>query len=32
VRIYNQDIVQFGNSVTVRFSLPGDTRADATQL
>jgi len=32
VRIYNEDIVQFGTNVTVRFILPGDTRADATQL
>lgn len=32
VRIYNQDVVQFGSLVTVRFTLPGDTRADATQL
>ncbi len=32
VRIYNEDVVQFGSMVTVRFTLPGDTRADATQL
>jgi hypothetical protein len=31
-RVYNEDIVQFGNSVTVRFVLPGDTRAAATRL
>lgn len=32
VRLYNQDVVQFGSFVTVRFTLPGDSRADATQL
>lgn len=32
VRLYNQDVVQFGGNVTIRFTLPGDTRADATQL
>jgi len=31
-RVYNEDVVQFGNSVTVRFALPGDTRAAATRL
>jgi hypothetical protein len=31
-RVYNEDVVQFGNSVTVRFVLPGDTRAAATRL
>lgn len=28
-RIYNEDIVQFGNLVTVRFVLPGETRAES---
>ena len=32
MRVYNEDIVQFGTNVTVRLILPGDTRADATQL
>lgn len=31
-RIYDGDVVQFGTLVTVRFVLPGDTRAAATQL
>lgn len=31
-RIYNEDVVQFGNSVTVRFVLPCDTRAASTRL
>ncbi|MEO1438778.1 MAG: FHA domain-containing protein [Chloroflexota bacterium] len=31
-RIYNGDVVQFGSAVTVRFVLPGDTRAYATQV
>jgi hypothetical protein len=31
-RLYNEDVVQFGNNVTVRFILPGDTRASATRL
>jgi hypothetical protein len=31
-RVYNEDVVQFGNSVTVRLVLPGDTRAAATRL
>jgi hypothetical protein len=31
-RIYNEDVVMFGNAVTVRFILPGDTRASATRL
>lgn len=31
-RIYDGDVVQFGTLVTVRFMLPGDTRASATQL
>ncbi len=31
-RVYNEDVVQFGNTVTVRFVLPGDTRAAATRL
>jgi pSer/pThr/pTyr-binding forkhead associated (FHA) protein len=31
-RLYNDDVVQFGNNVTVRFVLPGDTRAAATRL
>lgn len=31
-RLYNNDIVQFGMTVTVRFVLPGDTRFAATQV
>ena len=31
-RVYNDDVVQFGNSVTARLALPGDTRAAATRL
>jgi len=31
-RIYNEDIIRFGNNVVVRFNLPGDTRASSTQL
>lgn len=31
-RIYNEDVVKFGNNVTVRFMLLGDTRAAVTQL
>jgi len=31
-RVYNDDVVQVGNSVTVRLVLPGDTRAAATRL
>jgi pSer/pThr/pTyr-binding forkhead associated (FHA) protein len=31
-RIYNEDVVQVGNSVTIRFVLPGDTRASSTRL
>ncbi|MEO0564770.1 MAG: FHA domain-containing protein, partial [Chloroflexota bacterium] len=31
-RLYNGDVVQFGSVVTVRFMLPGDTRAYATQV
>jgi hypothetical protein len=31
-RVYNEDVVQFGNAVTVRLVLPGDTRAAATRL
>ena len=31
-RVYNEDVVQFGNVVTVRFVLPGDTRVAATRL
>lgn len=31
-RIYNGDIVQFGNVVTVRFMLPGETRASVTRI
>ena len=31
-RVYNEDVVQFGNSVTARLVLPGDTRAAATRL
>jgi hypothetical protein len=31
-RVYNDDVVQFGNSVTARLVLPGDTRAAATRL
>ncbi len=30
--IYNGDEVRFGQHVTVRFELPGDTRSSATQL
>ena len=31
-RVYNEDVVQFGNVVTLRMVLPGDTRAAATRL
>lgn len=31
-RIYNEDVVQFGNSVTIRFVLPSATRAAATRF
>lgn len=31
-RIYNEDVVQFGNQVTVRFLLPTATRAAATRF
>jgi FHA domain len=31
-RIYNEDVVQFGNSVTIRFLLPSATRAAATRF
>lgn len=31
-QIFDGDVVQFGNVVTVRFVLPGDTRSSATQL
>ncbi len=31
-RLYNDDVVMFGTSVTVRFVLPGDTRSAATRL
>lgn len=31
-RIYNDDVVQFGNLITVRFALPGETRAAALHL
>lgn len=31
-RIYNEDVVQFGNLVTVRFVLPCDTRQSGTKL
>lgn len=30
--LYNGDEVRFGQHVTVRFELPGDTRSSATQL
>lgn len=32
VRVYHDDVVQFGSVVTVRLVLPGDTRAYATQV
>ena len=31
-RIYNEDVVQFGNNVTIRFLLPSATRAAATRF
>jgi hypothetical protein len=31
-RVYNEDIIQFGNIVKVRLVLPCDTRASATRL
>jgi pSer/pThr/pTyr-binding forkhead associated (FHA) protein len=31
-RIYNEDVVQFGNVVTVRLLLPCETRASMTSL
>ncbi len=31
-RIYNEDVVQFGNGVTIRFLLPSATRAAATRF
>lgn len=31
-RIYNGDVVQFGSTVTVRFVMPGDTRAYANRM
>lgn len=31
-RIYNEDVVQFGNNVTVRFVLPSATRAAVTRM
>jgi pSer/pThr/pTyr-binding forkhead associated (FHA) protein len=31
-RIYNEDVVQFGNTVTIRFLLPSATRAAATRF
>lgn len=31
-RIYNEDVVQFGNNVTVRFLLPTATRAAVTRF
>jgi hypothetical protein len=31
-RIYNEDVVQFGNSVTIRFLLQSATRAAATRF
>ncbi|GEM_PF-1380044 len=31
-RLFNGDVVQFGNVVKVRFILPGETRASITQL
>lgn len=31
-RIFNGDVVQFGNVVRVQFILPGETRASTTQL
>jgi hypothetical protein len=31
-RIYNEDVVQFGNVVAVRFVLPCDTRPSGTKL
>jgi hypothetical protein len=31
-RLYNGDIVQFGNAVRVRFSLPCESRTSVTQL
>ncbi len=31
-RIYNEDVVQFGNNVTVRFLLPSATRASVTRF
>lgn len=31
-RLYNGDTIRFGQYVTVRFELPGDTRGSATEL
>jgi hypothetical protein len=31
-RIFNGDEVRFGQHVSVRFELPGDTRTSSTQL
>lgn len=31
-RIFNGDVVQFGNEITVRFILPGNTRAASTRI
>jgi pSer/pThr/pTyr-binding forkhead associated (FHA) protein len=31
-RIYNEDVVQFGNAVKVRLILPSETRASSTRL
>lgn len=31
-RLYNEDVVKFGNNIIVRFVLPSDTRIAATRL